>query len=223
MDVRPGSDIIVQTKILMQASLAERYNSMSFMERFDQLPQRLFLDTNIIQYFTDFGEFIFDNYMKEGRLVTSKGKEILEGSFLFNQIACLNKILLGLNRTSMHFAISEFIYEEVKKKNDPHLTLYFSDLWQYWNKIVEEAGEGAFKGYGKRKLARIQSDKSIIQGLSKNDFRVLSDALLLECDAILTCDKFRNRQNWIYDKYRIMVLYPSDFMEIIRDFQALWY
>jgi len=207
----------------MQTSLVEAYNSMPISDRSEKLPRRIFLDTNVIQYLTDFGEFIFDNYLEDGRLITARGKEISEGTFLFNQIISLNKIFLGLDRTSMHFAISEYIYQEVQKKNDPHLTSYFSDLWQYWNSIIEGNGENAFKGYGKRKLARIQSDKSIIDGLSKSDFQVLCDALVLECDAILTCDKYRNRQNWIYNKYGIMVLYPSDFIAIIEEFQHLWY
>jgi hypothetical protein len=60
-----------------------------------------------------------------------------------------------------------------------------------------------------------------VSGLAKEDFRVLTDALLLECQAILTCDKSRNRQAWIAGKYWILILYPSDFLRIILDFQTL--
>jgi hypothetical protein len=204
-------------------NLVDRNKDLPLWVRFQRLPRRVFLDSNVIQYLSDFGEFIFDNCMEDASLITTRGKQIPEDTFLFNQLICLNRIFLGLDRTSIHFAISDFIYQEVQKKNDPKLTSYFSELRQNWNTIIEENGENALTGYGKRKMARIQSDKSIINGLSKSDFQVLSDALVLECDAILTCDRYRNRQNWIYDKYRIMLLYPSDFMEIIQDFQALWY
>ena len=97
-----------------------------------------------------------------------------------------------------------------------------ADLCQYWQDNLISVGDGAFVEYGKRKLVRLQSDKALINGLSKEDFKVLSDAVVLECQAVLTCERYHNRQAWIAEKYRILVLYPSDFTRRIQDFQTLW-
>lgn len=200
----------------------ESYLQRSFEQRYGELPRRIFLDSNIIQYLCDFGDFIFESYSEESRLISSSGKEIPNDSFLYREIICLNEVFGIPNRVPFQFATSNFIYEEVLKKYDLDRARYFFEIWNHWQYHIKEMKGDAFKGYGKRKLARIQSDKSIIAGLSKSDFQVLCDALLLESDVLLTCDRYRNRQSWVYSKYRIMILYPSDFFQIIREFQALW-
>lgn len=200
----------------------ENFNSKPAQERFFKLPVRLFMDTNIVQYLSDFAEFICDGYSDEGKLFTSNGREIGVDSFLYKELNCLRQIFLNIERSPFHFAVSYNVFKEVQQKNDPYLTRWFSDLWDYWQAVLGERGENAFVGFGRRKLARIQSDSSIKNGLSKSDFKILCDALELECDAILTCDKYRSRQGWIYSKYGIMVLYPSDFLEITNGFHSLW-
>jgi hypothetical protein len=203
-------------------NLVDKLNDIPSFERFNNLPIRIFLDTNIVQYLCDFGEFIFENHMEEDELMTSNRKIIPKDSFLYGQITCLRKIFFAIDRSPFHFAVSEFTFAEVQKKQDPRMTKWFFDLWDYWQTVILESHEDAFSGYGRRRLSQLQSDRSIKSGLSTNDFKVLSDALELECDAVLTCDKYRNRQTWVYDKYKIMLLYPSDMLNIIQPFQAIW-
>jgi len=200
----------------------DRYINKPASKRWTELPTRIFLDTNVVQYLADFAECIFENQWDKERLVTPRGKVLPKGSFLYTEINCLAQIFQQIDRSPFHFALSDTVCQEVIGKRDSALARYVYDLWQYWQTNVAEWGNNAFQGYGKRKLARLQSDRSLMNGLSKEDFLVLSDALLLECQVVLTCDKYRNRQAWIAERYRILVLYPSDFVRIIRDFQTLW-
>jgi hypothetical protein len=204
-------------------NLIEISNQDSISSQFDKLPSRIFLDTNIIQYLADFGSFVFDGEQEDGILVSPKGKAIREGSHLYSQIVGLKMLFQMVGRTPFHFATSESIYQEISRKHDSKLMMWFLDIWNHWQTVRRVSGDCAFQGYGHRKVARFQSDKSIINGLSKLDFKVLSDALLLESDALLTCDKFRNRHSWIFAKYNMMVLYPSDLIQMSKGFHALWY
>lgn len=102
------------------------------------------------------------------------------------------------------------------------MSQWFYDLWDYWQSVIEEQGGRAFSGHGKAQSKLLLTDTSIKGALSKEDFVIFSDAMELECEAILTCDKYRNRQDWILRKYKLMVLYPTDFLAIINEFRALW-
>lgn len=197
----------------------DKYNRGDYGNSFEKLPQRIFMDTNVVQYLGEFGEFIFDGAFEDDTILLKLPYE----SFLYKQIVNLKKIFLGLHRTSTHFVVSEFIIEEIKRKNDERMTKWALELYAYWLTNISYIPDKIFDGTGIVKYAQAQKDSSIINGLSKDDFQVFSDALKFECDAILTCDKYRNRQTWVYEKYGIMLLYPSDYMEIIKKYQALWY
>jgi hypothetical protein len=193
----------------------------SSFEDIENLPRRIFLDTNIVQYLADFGEFIFDNYREnEDYFETPRGKYLQSDSFLFQQILALQEIVTPVTRLPYHFVVSEKTYDEIQKTLN-YLN-WFNDLWQYWQSTILECEENAFTGEGERKFQYLQKNTSLKENLSKKDFEIVCDAVKLECDAILTCDKFRKNQLWIYQKYGILILSPSDFLILIKDFKPLW-
>lgn len=80
------------------------------------LPRRIFLDTNILQYLQDFGEFIFDHYQENNQyLISPRGKKILTGTELYKEIEALRFMLLGIDRSNIEFAVSESTFKEVQK------------------------------------------------------------------------------------------------------------
>ncbi|HYF32496.1 MAG TPA: hypothetical protein VD993_15335 [Chitinophagaceae bacterium] len=159
----------------------------------------------------------------EDCFIGSHGKKTKRGDFLFVQILALRQIFFAVERTPFEFAISVNVYEEIQRKNDFRLTQWFYDLWDYWQTVIWDQNGKAFTGQGKISALRLQQDDSIKNALSKPDFKIFTDAIELECDAILTCDKYRSRQDWIYKNYGIMVLFPSDLCELTKDFHSLWY
>ena len=96
-------------------------------------------------------------------------------------------------------------------------------MWEHWQTVIETYNGNAFSGQGELLSKQLQSDNSIKGAFSKKDFKIFCDAIELECNALLTCDKFRDRQSWVYKRYGLMILYPTDFIEITSEFQALWF
>jgi len=46
-----------------------------------------------------------------------------------------------------------------------------------------------------------------------------------DCDALLTVDRFANDQNkkmYVFNKYGMMILAPTELMEFVKPYQALW-
>jgi len=60
---------------------------------------------------------------------------------------------------------------------------------------------------------------------SEPDQKIVLDAIRLDCDSLLTVDKFAkdNFQHFVFEKYKLMILRPTDLIEIIKPFQALWH
>ena len=46
-------------------TLIERIKTQDSLAQFNSIPGRIFLDTNVLQYLLDFGEYIFEHY-REG-------------------------------------------------------------------------------------------------------------------------------------------------------------
>jgi hypothetical protein len=85
----------------------------------NRLPRKIFLDTNIVQYLFDFGEFIFDNYREsESYLESPKGKQLQSDTFLFQQILALQEIFTPTTRLLYYFVVSGSIYNEIQKNSD---------------------------------------------------------------------------------------------------------
>ncbi len=74
------------------------------------------------------------------------------------------------------------------------------------------------------KYKKAQIDKSLIGGLSEKDLKIVLDAVGFDCAALLTVDKFAkgNFQHFVYQKYGLMIVKPTDLIEILKPFQALW-
>lgn len=110
---------------------------------YELLPRRIFLDTNILQYLQDFGEFIFDHYQEnDDYLISPREKEIPTGTTLYKEIEALRFLLLGIGRTNMEFVVSENTFEEVQKKRDTKYKQWFFEMWDYWQNILREYRDG---------------------------------------------------------------------------------
>lgn len=209
----------------MKPKFIDNFNSQNVVSRFENLPQRIFLDTNALQYLQDFGKYIFENYRESRECFTSpKGKTISKDHPLYLQIIALHDIFININRTNLEFALSQSIFEEVIKKDDGHFIQWFYDVWDHWQSVLESYEDNPISksAFGKYRKARI--DKSLLGGLSEKDQKVVLDAIRFDCDALLTVDKFAkgNFQHFVYRKYGIMIVKPTDLFEIMKPFQALW-
>ena len=207
-------------------TLVEQIQSQDALNRFHLIPGRIFLDTNVLQYLQDFGEYIFDNYRECEDCFLSGKKTIPKGERLFNEIEALHDFFINVNRVHFEFALSEAVYREVMDKKDSHFLRWFRDVWDHWEAVVSEYEEGkAFSTESEKHYQRAVMDESLSGSLSEKDREIVLDAIHYDCDALLTVDRFARDQNkkmYVFQNYGLMILTPSELMELIKPYQALW-
>lgn len=193
---------------------------------FDELPRRIFIDTNILQYLQDFGEYIFDHYIdNENYFLSPKGNRIDKNNRLYWEIVALREILLGIDRTNVEFALSEVIHDEVANRLNNEFYLWFCEMWNYWQETAAGYAECPFSAESQVRYKTAYQDNALIKNLSRQDRSVVLDAIQLDCNALLTVDKFANinKQSFVYNKYKLRILTPSNLVQTLKPFQALWY
>ena len=194
------------------------------------MPGRIFLDTNVLQYLQDFGEYIFDNYREsKDYFITSKGKIISKNNSLYKQIIALHDIFININRTNIEFALSQSVFDEVKRKKrgnqvDISFIQWFYDVWDHWQAVLQSYKDDPISDEALERYKKAQIDKSLFGCLSEKDRKIILDAIYLDCDALLTVDKFarQNFQYFVYREYQLMAIKPTGLVEILKPFQALW-
>lgn len=218
-------------KIVMKPSFTDKHNAQDAKTRFDQIPGRIFLDTCALQYIQDFGEYIFDNYQEdEEYFLAPRGKRIEKDNPLYPQIVALHDLFLGSERAHFEFALSESVYQEVVQKKqggeiDKGFLQWFYDVWDHWQAVLESYEDEPVSQEAQKRYELAKSDKSLLGNLSEPDQKIVLDAIQLDCDALLTVDKFAkdNFQHFAFEKYGLMVLRPTDLIEIIKPFQGLYH
>ena len=207
-------------------TLVEYIQSKDNLTHFHLIPGRIFLDTNVLQYLQDFGEYIFDNYREsEEYFQTQKGK-IKKGTRLFNEIEALHDFFICTFRAHFEFALSEAVCHEVVDKGDTSFIQWLRDVWEHWEAVISEYEDGsAFSMEAEKHYQMALTDKLLYGSLSKKDHEIVLDAIRFDSDALLTVDRFARDQNkkmYVFQNYGLMILTPSEFLEIIKPFQNLW-
>ena len=213
----------------MKTKFADDFNSKDPWHRYQNLPGRIFLDSNVLQYLQDFSEYVFDNYREDkDYFISPKRKIIKKGTRLYEQIIALHDIFINIERANFEFVVSNAVYDEVIKKkinghHDENFIKWFYDVWDHWQAVrisyKNSISKEAFIRYEKAK-----KDKSLLGSLSRRDRNIILDAIERDCDAVLTVDKFAdtNKQYFVYKKYKLMILKPTDFLIILKPFQSLY-
>lgn len=207
----------------MKETLLEKIQKLDL--NFNNIPRRIFLDTNVLQYIQDFGEYIFDNYCEnEEYLVSPKKSIITKKDPLFAQIIALHDLFNGRGRDFFELALSDTVYEEVIKRKHKDFLSWFFEIWDYWQTTLESYKSQPITQQATQRYNIARNDHSLLGNLSKLDKKIVLDAINLDCDALLTVDKFAkgNFQLFVFEKYKLMVLRPTDLIEIILPYQALF-
>jgi len=209
----------------MRKTLVDIFNAMDDFTKFKRLPKRIFLDTNVLQYLQDFSEYIFDNHREnENYFLSPRGKRISRNDSLYNEIVALKNVFLGIDRTNFEFALSETVFKEVAAKHDDAFYRWFCDVRAHWYSVMLAYQGHAFSKTAIERYQQASHDKSLLANLSITDRKIILDAIRFDCNALLTVDKFadKNKQIFTYTKYRLMILKPTDFIRILQPFQALY-
>lgn len=207
-------------------TLLEQIKAQDSFSRFNSIPGRIFLDTNVLQYLQDFGEYIFENYRENEEYFQGRKRRIIKGTRIFNEIEALRDFFISINRAQFEMALSHAVYQEVTARGDMRFIQWFHDVWNHWEAVVSGYKNGeAFSENAETNFKRAINDNSMHGSLSEKDKNIVLDAIRFDCDALLTVDKYSRDQNkkiYVFRNYSLMILTPVDLMEIIKPYQALW-
>jgi hypothetical protein len=181
---------------------------------FEQIPRRIFLDTNVVDCLVKWGECVFDQQEPPADIPAT----------LALDITSLTNILLAGRHTYWNIVISPKTIDELSETPDAdlcnHLVHYGSEIGHYAaaNGLTEEDHRYA------RELARKLIDSSFLSALPHaSDRELISHAIALECDTFCTRDiRSIHRRRHQLRQIPLRILTPTEWWHHIRPWAALW-
>jgi hypothetical protein len=188
-----------------------RHGRMS--NRFEEIPQRVFLDSTILQTLLKYGEFLYEN------VPVDEADRIWQNPHGMANLEALRDILHVNERAHFQFALSPSSLAEVGRKNDSAYLRWAYDVFDHWEVCIEESGYD----FGCPEVANLLDGKEFGY-LGSGDRLLLKDAILLGCDGFLT---FENRlpRNAAHLERRadLRVFTPTSMWQVLRPWAALFY
>lgn len=182
------------------------------MKEFDQLPQRIFLDSSTLQTLQQYGGFIYEY---EDLPLDDQIRRDRNG---VEKLRSLRSIMEITERAPFQFALSENSFVEVRKRGNRKYLQWAYDVLHHWLICLEESGESIY-------------DQTIIDRLSSNSFgylgsgdrQLISDAIRLGCDTFLTMEnKLPKNSDHIQRALNIKVESPNTTWNRIVPWAALF-
>jgi hypothetical protein len=184
---------------------------------FENIPRRVFLDTNVVNLALEYGEQIHN------------GADMppIASDRLYADVDALKAIFDTGSRAFWQFAISPLTYREVTKTKDPNrfkeLENWFFEIWSYWRQFLHSADNlPSFSEAEEERLSLLSS--GVLEILPDMADRVLlSDAVVYRCDAFCTRDWssiLRHREE--LKPLPLKILRPSEWWELIEPRAAIW-
>lgn len=180
---------------------------------FESLPQRVFLDSSTLQVLQDYGGPVWDN---EPIPDNDRIHCFPDGPAT---VEALRRIFFVNQRALWHFALSANSLREVAAKGDARYLQWAYDVLDHWQICVEETGPPSSRG--QEMAAKLETPS--FGYLGEGDRKLLFDAVALECDAFLTCDRRLARNSYhLNAKLGILVLTPIQHWEILKPWAGLY-
>jgi len=147
-----------------------------------QLPRRVFLDTNVVNFVLDHGESIFDG--EEPDAATSDTD--------LADVRALHLIFLTGERTHWELAVSPLTHKEIMQTTDHHrrqsLERWFNEVWCHWRDCMAEDG-GLSDDYADELASKVGSSSLLLTFPDVQDRILICHAIAYECDAFCTRDR----------------------------------
>ncbi len=165
-----------------------------------QLPRRVFLDTNVVNFILDHGGSIFDGESPEEHL---SERDLAD-------LEALHLVFLTGERAHWELAVSPLTYQEISQTQSPvrraSLESWFREVWVHWRECFAEDGTLSDE-YAEELAARVV-DSTLLQAFpDKADRRLICHAIAYECDTFCTRDN-----KTILKKARLVTKLPLEIL-----------
>lgn len=179
------------------------------------LPGRVLLDTNIVNFILDWGEVIHDGGGIPANVSDRDAEDIL----------ALRDIWLTGQRASWQLAVSPRSYQEVAATTDAvrraALETWFHELWVYWREFFEQDELSDLHAHSL--ACRLVPSETLAALPDRSDRELLAHALAYGCDAMCTRDRqtiLRHRKKlWLVP---IRILTPREWWASISKYATVW-
>ena len=179
------------------------------------IPGRVLLDTNVVNFILDWGEVIHDGGEIPAHVSDRDAEDIL----------ALRDFWLTGQRASWQLAISPRTYDEIAATSNlarrAALERWFGELWLYWREFFDSS---QLSDSDAESLARRLVPSEILAVLpDPPDRELLAHAIAYQCDAMCTRDRktiLRHR-----DKLKIVpvrILTPTEWWRLVSAHAGLW-
>lgn len=179
------------------------------------IPGRVLLDTNVVNFILDWGEAIHDGGEIPPHVSARDAEDIL----------ALHDIWLTGQRAFWQLAVSPRTRYEVSATTDPvrraALESWFSEVWLYWREFFDQY---QLSDDHADSLARRLVPSDILAALPDlPDRELLAHAIAYECDALCTRDRrtiLRHRDK--LTRVPLRILTPTEWWAAISGYAGLW-
>lgn len=182
-----------------------------------EIPGRVLLDTNVINFILDWGRPIFENEEIPSFVLPTDVEDIL----------ALRGVFQTGQRASWQLAISPVSYREIMNTRDPRrrdtLETWFADLWTYWRWFFEQ--DPSLSDSHAESLARRVVPTHLLKAFPQPvDRELICHAIAYGCDGFCT----RDRNTILMRSHGAsgvppVFLSPLDWWQKIVPYPALWY
>jgi hypothetical protein len=179
---------------------------------FEDLPQRIFLDSCTAQTLRD-----YDGYIYEGEPIPA-GNRIHRVRDGMANVEALRDIFLVNERAQFEWIVSRASLEEAHAKRDPGHMQWLWDIADHSEVCLDDDGPTA-----ESEALATQLDGNEIGYFSVKDRRLIQQAIILRCEAFLTVErKLPENAGAIQKALGIRILTPITYWNMLRPWAALW-
>jgi hypothetical protein len=180
------------------------------------IPSRIFLDTNVVNFILDHGGTIFENEASPAGIHSDD----------LADIEALHLIFATGQRANWQMAVSPLTYDEILRTSDSvrrkHLEDWFGEVWAYWRYFFDE--DGKLSDWYAAELDRKVSGTSFLAAFPDvNDRALLCHAMAYGCDAFCTRDRrtiLKRRAN--APSLPLQLLSPAEWGAKVAQYAGLW-
>lgn len=177
---------------------------------FEDIPKRVFLDTNVINVLVKYSEEIFDQV------------GILDGTNATraDDVEALRKIFFVGARANWDILASEKTVEEIALTQDATLR---ERLLRFASEILNRDIDDDDRRFSNNFARRIVDSHFVAALPDRNDRLLVGNAIGLGCDAFCTCDRttiVKKRER--LKSLNLRIITPAEWWASIRPWAALW-
>lgn len=170
-------------------------------------PNRIFLDTSVINLIVEYSEVLFDGIALDESLSDRK----------YNDLVGLRQIFHYANHNAIEMVVSKTTFAEIRATKDDmkrkQLETYCSEISQYFRYLVE--GDFSIPDVQAKYVQEYLTGRGLNKLIDPNDRSLIVEALFYKCDVFCTRDwrTILSKRKALLNVLPLQILTPIEWLE----------